>query len=439
MERVKKIIALKNSPGAVRYLKNTSLLLGEKVFRMVTGLFVSIWVARYLGPEQFGLLSYAQSFVALFAVVTTLGLDGIIVRELVKNDSQKQREELLGTAFLLRLITSIVVLVVLTVVVFLQSNDYETNLLVVVIGSTVLFQSFNVIDFYFQSKVLSKYVVYSNLISLILSSLIKISLILNNASLIAFAYVILFDSLILMLGLIFYYLQNKLKISSWTFNLKLAKILIKDSWPLIISSIVVTIYMKIDIIMLKELLGEQQVGLYSASSRISELWYFIPVIVTSSFFPAILNAKNTSTELYNNRVKNLYRLLIWAAIILSIFVNIVAHDLIAFLYGTGYEGSSQILIVQIWSSIFIALMMVSNKWLLAENKTKFIFVRGTVGAVINVILNYIYIPIYGVQAAAYTSLITLIFSSLVIDLFTPTTRKHLLIKLAAFVPLYRKI
>jgi O-antigen/teichoic acid export membrane protein len=433
----KKLTNLKNNQGVMKYFKNTSLLLGEKVLRMSVGLFVGIWVARYLGPVQFGLFSYAQSFVALFAVFSTLGLDGIVVRELVKDENQ--RDKLLGTAFVLKLIGAVLVLLSLIVTVFFQSNEYETNLLIFIIASAVVFQSFNIIDFYFQSKVLSKFVVYSNLFCLIFSSLIKVALILYQAPLVAFAYVVLFDSFILAIGLVYFYLKNNLLLKSWRFDLHLASCLLKDSWPLIISSIVVTIYMKIDIIMLKAFLGEYQVGLYSASSRISELWYVIPVLVTSSLFPAILNAKKTDRDLYENRVGNLYKALIWMAISLSVIVSFIAPYLMHLLYGASYKGADDILIIQIWSSVFISLLMVSNKWLLAENKTKFIFVRGTAGAFINVGLNYKYIPIYGVQAAAYTSLITLVFTSLIIDLFTPSTRRHLFIKLQGFVPLLRKI
>ncbi|HDY85387.1 MAG TPA: flippase, partial [Methylophaga sp.] len=144
----------------MRYFQNTSWLMGEKILRMSVGLFVGIWVARYLGPEQFGLLSYAQSFVFLFTVIATLGLDGIVVRELVKDKTQ--RDVLLGTAFGLKLIGAFLILPILAIAVQLTSNDNYTNLLVFIIASATIFQSFNVIDFYYQSKVLSKYVALAN-------------------------------------------------------------------------------------------------------------------------------------------------------------------------------------------------------------------------------------------------------------------------------------
>jgi len=183
---IEKVKLLKNSQGFMKYFKNTSWLLGERLLRMFVGLFVSIWVARYLGPEQFGLLSYANSFVGLFIAFSTFGLDTIVIRELVKDETK--RDLLMGTAFFLKLFGAIIVLIMLALAVSLTNNDQLTNTLIFIIASAVVFQSFNVIDFYFQSKVLSKYVVYTNVISLLISSVLKIMLILTEAPLISFPY-----------------------------------------------------------------------------------------------------------------------------------------------------------------------------------------------------------------------------------------------------------
>ncbi len=161
------ISKLLDHSGFRKYLSNTSWLFGEKILRMAVSLFVGIWVARYLGPDQFGLFSYAQAFVGIFAVIATLGLDSIVVRELVKDEGK--RDVLLGTAFRLKFIGAIGVLSVLGVAVNFTSNDKFTNILVFIIASAVIFKSFNVIDFYFQSKVMSRYVVFANTISLFLS------------------------------------------------------------------------------------------------------------------------------------------------------------------------------------------------------------------------------------------------------------------------------
>ena len=187
----------------MRYFRNTSWLFAEKVLRMFIGLFVGVWVARYLGTEQFGLLSYVQSFVFLFTAIATLRLDSIVVRELVKSDMQD--DFLLGTAFGLKLLGAIVTLPVLGIAVQMTSNDQYMNTLVFIISSSTIVQSFNVIDFYYQSKVLSKYVAFANTISLILSSIIKVGLILTDSPLLFFALTAIFDSIILSIGLVYFY------------------------------------------------------------------------------------------------------------------------------------------------------------------------------------------------------------------------------------------
>ena len=186
--------------------------MAEKILRMVVGLFVGIWVARYLGPDKFGLLSYAQSFVGLFAAISTLGLDGIVVRELVKRPEKEY--VLIGTAFVLKIFGAFLTLALLAVVVHFTSNDHYTNLLVFIIASATIFQSFNVVDLYFQSKVLSRYVVYANIVSLFASSIVKVLLILNEAPLIAFAWVVLFDSFVLACGFVYFFARHS------TFNIQ---------------------------------------------------------------------------------------------------------------------------------------------------------------------------------------------------------------------------
>ena len=329
---ISKLIALINHQGFMKYFKNTSWLFGEKILRMVVGLFVGIWVARYLGPEQFGLFSYAKSFVGLFTAIATLGLNGIVVRELVKDESRC--DELIGTTFWLKVMGAFGVLLILAIAINFTSNDTYTNTLVFIIASATIFQSFNVVDFYFQSKVMSKFVVYANIISFFLSSIVKIVLILNDAPLIAFAWVVLFDSLVLALGFVYFFFRNSsFKIKNLTFRRETAIDLLRDSWPLILSGIVISIYMKIDQVMIKELLGTNAVGQYAAAVRISEAWYFIPVVIASSLFPAIINAKKQSEELYYERLQRLYDLMVWMAIAIALPMTFMSDWIVELLYG----------------------------------------------------------------------------------------------------------
>lgn len=424
--------ALQNHQGFRRYAANTSWMMGEKILRMFVGLFVGIWVARYLGPEQFGLLSYAQSLVFLFVAIAKLGLDGILVRELVKEESDK--DELLGTAFWLKLIGALLILPVLWLAVQLTSNDNYTNLMVFIIASAAIFQSFNVIDFYYQSRVESKYVAWANSMSLGLSSAIKIALILSEAPLIAFALMVSFDALVLAVGLIYFYkVSSHEKLFSWSFNTKTAKKLLKESWPLILSGLLVSVYMKIDQVMLKEMMNAEAVGQYSAAVRLSEAWYFVPMVIANSLFPAIINAKKESEELYLQRMQRLYTFMVWLAIGIALPITFLSGWLIEFLYGSAYHQAAGVLVVHLWAGVFVFLGVVSGKWLVVEGLTIIAMRRVLLGVIINISLNLLLIPSHGILGAAAAILASQIFAAFLYDAIDPKTKSQFNIKLKAFI------
>lgn len=426
---ISKLKSLKNHQGFMKYFKNTSWLFTEKILRMVVGLFVGIWVARYLGPEQYGLLSYAQSFVALFVAFATLGLDGIVVRELLNHEDK--RDELLGTAFGLKLIGAFSVLVFLAIAINFTSNDSYTNILVFIIASATIFQGFNVIDMYFQSRVLSKYVVYANVITLFITSMIKVVLILNEAPLIAFVWVILFNSFILAAGYLYFYFHNRLSFKTWRFESQTAKALLKDSWPLILSGIVVSIYMKIDQVMIKEMLDSEAVGQYAAAVRLSEAWYFIPMVIASSLFPAIINAKKESEELYYVRLQRLYDLMVWMAIAIALPMTFLSDWVVGLLYGEQYSQAGSVLMIHIWAGIFVFLGVASGKWFITENLQLLAFWRTFFGMMINILLNIMLIPKYGIYGAAVATLMGQFFAAYIFDIFQSKTRKIFFMKTKA--------
>ena len=423
-DTIKKIIS---NQGFQKYLKNTSWLFGERILRMSVGLVVSLWVARYLGPTRFGVLSYAQSFAALFTVFSTLGLDGIVVRELIANESK--RDVLMGTSFLLKLGGAFFVILLLTVAVSFSSNDKITNVLIIIVGSASIFQSLNVIDFYFQSKVLSKFVVYANVITFFVSSVIKVILILKKAPLIAFGIVILVDSILVALGCLFFYLKNNLSVKKWRFDKYLAISLIKDSWPLILGGFMVSVYMKIDQVMIKEMLDPNAVGQYAAAANLNEYWNFINVIIISSLFPAILNAKKISEELYYKRLQRLYDLVVWIAIMIALPLTLFSGRIVHLLYGAAFSAAGDVLKIYVWSGVFVFLGVASGKWILSENLTMLSFWRTFIGAVVNIILNIVLIPLYGINGAANATLISYFISGFLFDAFHKKMRRTFIMKL----------
>jgi len=410
------------SPGFRRYFANTSWLFAEKVLRMVVGLFVGVWVARYLGPEKFGLLSYAQSFVALFSAFATLGLDGIVVRELVKNPEREG--ELLGTSFGLKLIGALAVFIMLAIAIPFTSNDRYTNILVFIIASATIFQAFNVVDMYFQAKVMGKFITFANTLSLLLSSIAKVVFILVQAPLIAFAWMVVFESFVLAIGYVYFYVNNHSLSDKkhFTFKLHTAKSLLKDSWPLILSGLVIMIYMRIDQVMIKEMLNAEAVGQYSAAVRISEAWYFVPVVISSSLFPAIINAKKQSEELYYARLQRLYDLMVWIAISIALPMTFLSDYVVNLLYGEQYNQAGSVLMIHIWAGVFVGLGVAQGRFWITNNLQKQQFLITLSCSVINVILNFILIKPFGVYGAALATLISYGLGSLVFPLLLKDVR-----------------
>ena len=421
-----RITLLKDHPGFRKYFANTSWLMGERILRMGVSLFVGIYVARYLGPERYGFLSYANSFVGIFLAFATLGLDEIVVRELVK--TPEQREIILGSSFFLKLVGTLLMWTAILAAVPFTKNDLQTNILITIIAFGAVFQAFNVIDFNFQAKVKSKYVVHAQFVQLIVSSIVKIILVVNESPLIWFASVYCMDAIVLAIGLVFVYFYNGENIFCWKWSFETSKYLLHDSWPLILAGVVVSVYMKIDQVMIKEMLGAKEVGLYAAAVKLSEAWYFLPLAITSSLFPAIINAKLYQKEDYFQRLQKLYDLMVWIAVAIALPTAILSPWIVEFLYGNEYLESSSVLNIHIWSGIFVFLGVASSKYLLAENYIKKTFYRTFVGALLNIMMNYYLIGIMGIKGAALSTFASHFFAAYFYDILDKDLRKMFILK-----------
>ena len=390
----------------------------EQLLRMIAGLLVGIWVARYLGPEQFGVFSYAIAFASLFSSIAKLGLDRIVVRDLVKEP--EQRDCYLGTAFWLKLMGAILMLGIVAIAMQLSSSDHLTNLYVLIIASGAIFQSFEVVDFYFQSKVLSKFVSICKMTQLLISSLLKLYFIFTGAELIYFVLITLVDQVTLSLSLYMAYRFQKRGSFYGHFNKTIAKQLLKDSWPLIFSSLVVTIYMRIDQIMIKEMLGAQEVGLFSAAVRLSEVWYFIPSIITASLFPAIVSAKKISKTLYYERLQKLYDLMVLLSLLVAIPMTFFSDQLVTLLYGASYLEAGMILSIHVWTGLLVFIGIVNAAFFTNEGLTRSMLFFTSFCSILNVTLNLFLIPKYGFLGAPIATLLTQFIGFLLNGFYKPT-------------------
>jgi O-antigen/teichoic acid export membrane protein len=419
--------------GFKRYFSNTSWLMSHRVLSMVVALFVGVYVARYLGPEGFGLLSYAVSFVGLFTALAAMGLEGILVRELVK--TPESRDELLGTAFWLKAGGAILMWIGIAAVIPFTHNDLQTNILIIIIAFAVIFQAFNVIDFNFQAEVKSKYVVYAQITSLVISSITKLVFVWISAPLVWFACVFLFDALVRSVGLVVVYLKTTGKVWYWKWKRQIANKLVKDCWPLILSGMVIAIYMKIDQVMIKEMLEAKEVGNYAAAVRLSEAWYFIPMAITSSVFPAIINAKKQGEEIYYQRLQKLYDLMAWLALAIALPTTFLAPLIIKVLYGEAFLPAAGVLSIHIWAGVFVFLGVASGQYLIASNYTRISFFRTFFGAITNVILNIIFIPKYGINGAAFATLISYFVATFFIGFIAKTNWQVVLMLKSFLLPI----
>ena len=397
------MIQFLSNKGFRKYFANTSWLLGERVFRMTISLFVGIYVARYLGPERFGLLSYALSFVWLFSSLASLGLNDILVRELVNQPENSQN--LIATALWLKVCGFGLMGLTITVVLIFKSEDQLTLLLISIIILGFLFQATNVVEFYFQAKVQSKFIVRAQVVQLLITSIFKIYLVWSKANLLWFALALMLDQALIAILFLYLYKWKVKKFPFLYFNWEKTKLLIRDGWPLIFTGMVVLVYMKIDQVMLKEMLNTKAVGVYAAAVRLCETLYFIPTALMASLFPAVVYARKKSEKMYEQRIQKLYDLMVWGSVIIAIPTTLVSNWIILLLYGSDFQEAADVLRIYIWALVFVSLGVASSKWLVAENLQHYSFYITTLGAIVNVGCNLWLIPIHGIKGAAIATLL----------------------------------
>lgn len=415
-------VSQKLSPGLRKVIGNTAWLFGEKILQMVLGLVVGVWVARYLTPEKFGLLNYAIAFVGLFSPIATLGLNKIAVRDLAKDPSCK--EETLGTAFVLKFTGGIAILFVTVAAVnLLNPHENLTHWLVAIAAAGTIFSAFDVIIFWFQSQVESKYTVWSTNTAYIFINGVKIALIQMGSPLIGFSCALMAEKALGALALVFSYKRKGHFLTVWRFSLARAKELLSQSWPLIISGFVIMIYMRIDQVMLGQMNQPEELGLYSAAVKVSELWYFIPGAIVESVFPSVVKSKGISEEIYEKRLQRLSDLMCLISYCVAIPITIFSRPIMTILYGENYAAGAPSLAVLIWAGLFVSLGLARNPWLITEGLMKFSAATTAVGAVVNMIFNFWLIPTYGGLGAGIATLIAQMVASYGANVFYPRTRK----------------
>lgn len=427
---IKKIIPLKwhwalEHEGYKRYFANTGWMFFGKLFTLLISFSVGIYIARYLGPSNYGVLTYVISFVGLFSFLASFGIDSIVSREIIKNHDLK--DEILGTAFYIKIVGSFLAIISVFVVSFFTTEEVFLRSIIWLFALNFIPQAFNIIEIYFQSQVLSKKVVTAQVVASVISTLLKIGCVLSGKGIFWLLVIYIIETFVYAIILMFSFEKFGNYFSKWKLNTNIIKSLLKDSWPLMFASVAIGVYMKIDQVMIKNMLGNEQAGIYAVAVKISEVWYFIPVIICTSLFPAIVNAMITDIELFKSRMKKLYFLMFWLSFFAALFITILAHPIIKILFGVPYLEAVNVLQIYVWAGVSVSLGVAVSQYLLSNNFTKISFYNTSLGAIVNVILNIILIPRLGINGAAIATLVSYTISTFGVLMFKKTRDHGLLI------------
>lgn len=399
-----RLIGRWNAYGLKRYAVNTLWGLTSRIVSMLVSFLVTVYLVRYLGPENYGQLSYAVSFVGLFSIIASLGLDTVLYRDLIKHPDQ--RNEYLGSAFLLKLAAGIAAAILTIGFSIAFSQDDVSRLIIFILAGTFIFNAFNIIGYEFQAKVAQKYVSLVTLAVTLILNLLKVAVIVTGEGILYIGFILLLEAILYAALYIYIHLWRYGSMFAWRFDRSIAAQLLIDSWPFIFIAAFSTAYSRIDQVMLKYLLDSTAVGLYDAAVRIAEAWLFIPAIIASSLFPAIVNAKEIGVEEYQKRLMILAGVMGALGIVIALPLSFYAGPLMTLLYGAAFAGAGAAFAVYIWAGMWASLDIVVRYFLIAENRRFLIFLSSLGTAVLNIILNFYLIPRFGIVGAAWSTFLS---------------------------------
>lgn len=413
-------------------LNNVFWALLGKVVNMFGSLFVGILVARYLGPSQYGLMNYVISYVAMFSIIATFGLSHIEVRELARIPERKN--EIIGTCFVLRMLFATIGYLIIIVTVFISEADSFTTIMIMVYGLTLYTSCFEVIRNYFTSIIKNEYVVKSEISRTIIGAFIKIALLLVHARLEYFIIATLFDTILVASGYLLSYSKKAGRITDWKYNKTLVPFLVKQSFPLLLSGAAVVIYQRIDQIMIGNMIDKESVGYFATAGKFLDIVLFLPGVLTQTVTPLLIKTKEERTLIeYENRCRQFISIIVWISVILALLTSVLANAIILLTYGAEYSMAVPVLQIMAWKTVGMALSSSGGQIIIIEGLQKWAVVRNVMGCVTCVIMNYLFIPTYGIIGSSIVTVLTVFVSGFMSNLFIPAYRKVFFIECYAIL------
>jgi O-antigen/teichoic acid export membrane protein len=413
------------SPAKKKVVTNLIWAVAGKITTLLGSLLVGILVARYLGPQQYGLMNYVFSYVMLFQVFATFGLDNIEIREEAKNPENK--DKIIGTAFCLKIAFAILTIGAIILISELSEADALTRWMIYIYSLSIVMNTFSVIRNHFTALVWNEYIVKTEILRTIIGAGVKIVLLLIHAPLWGFICATLFDTILLAGGYITSYRKKIGQISLWKFDKPTAFYLIKQSFPLLLSGAAIIIYQKIDQVMLGNMIDKQSVGFYSVAGKFTELCIFVPTILSQTITPILVKLYENNVTEYKNKAQSFMNLTIWGTVVGCLIICLIASPLIRYTFGPQYISSIALLQIMVFKVIGYAFAQTTGAMIVIEKKQQLVVIRNIIGCITSIGLNLLLIPLWGVKGAVITSVITAFCTGFLSHIFIP--RYHTILRM----------
>jgi PST family polysaccharide transporter len=416
--------------------RNSGWMLGDRGIRLSIGLVVNAWLVRYLGAEQLGLLSFAQSIIVITSVVSQLGLETILVRDLVRQPESDL--EILGTALRMRLAGWLATLGLATATAaWLRPGDTKAMWLTWACSLTALAQTLDIVETWFQSRTRVAPVAIARLSAFLVGAVAKVIAILARAPLETIALILSGEALLSSVGLVVAYAQAGGSLRRWRAARVRAIGLMRDAWPLMLNGVAIVISVRVDQMILTTLRGTAENGIYAAAQRLTEIIFYIPTAVTAAANPILLRSHQRDPAEYARRLQRVFSALAGAGLLIAFVVSVGAPLIVRILFGPEFQASARVLAIQAWSCPALFLGIAQTNWFIAEDRQRGLLVRSALAATVSVALNFVLVPRMGARGAALTMLLSQTGAQILFNALDPATRPLFRMQCRALVPFAR--